>query len=87
AMSYGRAFIVGLLNTLLVAAVGVFFATLLGFVVGVARLSTNWVIAKIAYWYVEVIRNLPLLFQILFWYLAVLATLPEPRDSMSIAGG
>lgn len=84
AMSYGRAFLIGLLNTLLVAIVGVFFATLLGFVVGVARLSNNWVISKIAYWYVEIIRNLPLLFQILFWYLAVLAAMPAPRNSLSI---
>jgi general L-amino acid transport system permease protein len=86
-MSYGRAFVVGLLNTLLVAVVGVFFATLLGFAVGIARLSPNWVISKIAYWYVEIVRNLPLLFQILFWYLAVLATLPEPRDSLALPGG
>ncbi len=62
-MSYGRAFVIGLLNTLLVAVVGIFFATILGFVVGVARLSPNWVISKIAYWYVEIIRNLPLLFR------------------------
>ena len=85
-MSYGRAFLIGLLNTLLVAVVGIFFATLLGFVVGVARLSPNWVISKIAYWYVEVIRNLPLLFQILFWYLAVLAAMPTPRNSHSLFG-
>ena len=86
AMSYGRAFVVGLLNTLLLAAIGIVLATLLGFVVGVARLSPNWVVAKIAYWYVEVIRNLPLLFQILFWYLAVLAVMPEPRNSLSFLG-
>lgn len=86
AMSYGRAFVVGLLNTLLVAVVGIFLATILGFIVGVARLSPNWVIAKIAYWYVEIIRNLPLLFQILFWYLAVLAAMPTPRNSHSLFG-
>lgn len=86
AMSYGRAFVIGLLNTLLVAFLGVILATLLGFVVGVARLSRNWVIAKIAYWYVEIIRNLPLLFQILFWYLAVLAVMPAPRNSFSLLG-
>ncbi len=86
AMSYGRAFLVGLLNTLLVAVVGIFLATILGFIVGVARLSPNWVIAKIAYWYVEIIRNLPLLFQILFWYLAVLAAMPTPRNSHSLFG-
>lgn len=85
-MSYGRAFVIGLLNTLLVSSVGIVLATILGFIVGIARLSPNWVIAKIAYWYVEVIRNLPLLFQILFWYLAVLAAMPAPRNSYSLFG-
>lgn len=84
--SYGRAFLIGLLNTLLVAGVGIVGATLLGFIVGVARLSPNWVISKIAYWYVEVIRNLPLLFQIVFWYLTMLAVLPTPRNSYSLFG-
>ena len=86
ASSYGAALLNGLLNTLLVAIIGVIFATILGVVVGVARLSRNWVIAKIAYWYVEVIRNLPLLFQILFWYLAVLGLMPQPRQSINIFG-
>lgn len=85
-MSYGRAFLIGLLNTLLVAGIGIVCATFLGFVVGVARLSPNWVISKIAYWYVEIIRNLPLLFQIVFWYLTMLAVLPAPRDSYSLFG-
>lgn len=84
--TYGRAFIVGLLNTLLVSGLGIVFSTALGFLVGIARLSKNWLIAKIAEVYVEVIRNLPLLFQILFWYLAVLATLPGPRQSFSFFG-
>jgi general L-amino acid transport system permease protein len=84
--TYGRAFVVGLLNTLLVAGLGIVFATALGFLVGVARLSKNWLIAKVAEVYVEVIRNLPLLFQILFWYLAVLSTLPSPRQSFSFFG-
>jgi general L-amino acid transport system permease protein len=84
--TYGRAFVVGLLNTLLVASLGIVFATAIGFLVGVARLSKNWLIAKVAEVYVEVIRNLPLLFQILFWYLAVLATLPPPRQSFSFFG-
>ena len=66
-------FFVGLLNTLLVAVVGIFFATILGFIVGIGRLSPNWLLSRIAGGYVELIRNLPLLFQILFWYLAVLA--------------
>jgi general L-amino acid transport system permease protein len=84
--SYGRAFLVGLLNTLLVSGVGIVLATLLGFTVGVGRLSSNWLVARIAGGYVEIIRNLPLLFQILFWYLAVLGTLPGPRQSLSIFG-
>jgi general L-amino acid transport system permease protein len=84
--SYGRAFVVGLLNTLLVSGVGIVLATLLGFTVGIGRLSSNWLVARIAGGYVEIIRNLPLLFQILFWYLAVLGTLPGPRQSLSIFG-
>jgi general L-amino acid transport system permease protein len=84
--SYGRVFVVGLLNTLLVAALGIVLATIIGFVVGIARLSPNWLVARLAGGYVELIRNLPLLFQILFWYLAVLGTLPAPRQSISIFG-
>lgn len=80
-MSYGRAFLVGLLNTLLVAVLGIILATVLGFLVGVGRLSENWVIRTLCSAYVEITRNLPPLFQILFWYLAVLATLPGPRQS------
>jgi len=84
--TYGRAFFVGLLNTLLVATLGIFFATILGFLIGIMRLSKNWLLSKMAEVYVEVIRNLPLLFQILFWYLAVLASLPPPRQSISLLG-
>jgi general L-amino acid transport system permease protein len=84
--SYGRAFVVGLLNTLMVSGIGIVLATLLGFTVGIGRLSSNWLVARIAGGYVELIRNLPLLFQILFWYLAVLSTLPGPRQSLSIFG-
>ncbi len=84
--SYARAFLVGLLNTLLVSALGVVFATVIGFLVGIGRLSHNWIIARLCGGYVEVIRNLPLLFQILFWYLAVLAALPVPRQSFSFFG-
>lgn len=84
--TYTRVLIVGLLNTLLVSVLGIIFATILGFVVGLARLSPNWLVARLAGGYVELIRNLPLLFQILFWYLAVLATLPSPRQSVSIFG-
>jgi general L-amino acid transport system permease protein len=82
--TYGQAFVVGLLNTLIVAAIGIVLATFLGFAVGIARLSTNWIINKLATIYVEVIRNVPLLLQLLFWYNAVLASLPAPRDSISV---
>ena len=84
--SYTRVFLVGLLNTLAVSVVGIFFATILGFLVALGRLSPNWLLARIAGGYVELIRNLPLLFQILFWYLAVLAALPNPRQSISLFG-
>ena len=84
--TYGRVFLVGLLNTLLVAGVGIVLATMLGFLIGIARLSPNWLVARLAGGYVELIRNLPLLFQILFWYLGVLGTLPGPRQSISLFG-
>jgi general L-amino acid transport system permease protein len=84
--TYGDAFIVGLLNTLLVAAIGIFFTTFLGFTIGIARLSKNWMVAKVAMVYVEVLRNIPLLVQLLFWYIAVLGSLPQPRDSSQLFG-
>jgi general L-amino acid transport system permease protein len=84
--SYGRAFLVGLVNTLLVAGLGIFFATIIGFVVGIARLSSNVLLSRLAGAYVELMRNLPLLFQILFWYLAVLGALPGPRQSEPLLG-
>jgi general L-amino acid transport system permease protein len=87
ASTYGRAFWVGLLNTLLVASIGIVIATILGFVIGIARLSKNWLVSKAATGYVETIRNIPLLLQLLFWYNAVLKTLPEMRDSFKIPGG
>ena len=82
--SYVRVFFVGLLNTLVVAVVGIFFATILGFAVALGRLSPNWLLSRIAGGYVELVRNLPLLFQLLFWYKAVLAALPNPRQSYSV---
>ena len=85
--TYGRAFWVGLLNTLLVAGVGIVIATILGFVIGISRLSRNWLLAKVAGGYVETIRNLPLLLQLLFWYNAVLKALPDIRESIVIGGG
>ena len=84
--TYGRAFWVGLLNTLLVAGIGIILATILGFIVGISRLSSNWLLAKIAGCYVEIIRNLPLLLQLLFWYNAVLKALPDIRESIGIGG-
>ncbi len=82
--TYTRVFIVGLLNTLLVSVIGIIFATIIGFVVALGRLSPNWLLARVCGGYVELIRNLPLLFQILFWYLAVLGALPSPRQSVSL---
>jgi general L-amino acid transport system permease protein len=79
--TYGRVLIVGILNTLFVSVVGIFFATVLGFVIGVLRLSRNWLIAKLATVYIETLRNIPLLLQIIFWYFAVLAALPGVRQS------
>ena len=84
--TYGDAFIAGLLNTLLVAAIGIFFTTFLGFALGIARLSKNWMVAKVAMVCVEVLRNIPLLVQLLFWYIAVLGSLPQPRDSSQLFG-
>jgi len=80
-MTYGRAFVVSVLNTLLVSGIGILLATILGFIVGVARLSPNWLIQKMAAVYIELIRNVPLLLQIFFWYFAVLRALPGPRQS------
>ena len=85
--TYGRAFWVGLLNTLLVAGLGIVFATILGFIIGIARLSKNWLVAKAAAGYVETIRNMPLLLQLLFWYNAVLKALPAIRESFVVPGG
>jgi len=85
--TFGHAFWVGLLNTLLVAGVGIVLATILGFVIGIARLSRNWLVARLAGGYVEVIRNIPLLLQILFWYNAVLKGLPEMRGSIALPFG
>src|ERR1700733_4895074 len=82
--SYARVFLVGLLNTLVVAIIGIFFATVIGFLVALGRLSPNWLLSRICGAYVELVRNLPLLFQILFWYLAVLGALPGPRQSISL---
>ena len=85
--TFGRAFWVGLLNTLVVAGLGVVLATALGFTIGIARLSRNWLVARLASGYVELIRNIPLLLQLLFWYNAVLKALPELRSSIALPTG
>jgi general L-amino acid transport system permease protein len=83
--TYGRAIMVGILNTLLIAFCGIITATIVGFLVGVMRLSKNWLVAKVAEIYIEVVRNVPLLVQMFIWYKVVLAALPSPRNAWSIA--
>ncbi|EKF20179.1 amino acid ABC transporter permease [Nitratireductor pacificus] len=85
--SYGYAFLVGVLNTLLVSALAIVFATILGVMVGVARVSNNWLLAKCAAIYVETLRNLPLLLTLFFVYSVVLASLPHPREAIVLAEG
>ena len=84
--SYARAYLVGLLNTLLVAFIGIILATLLGIVIGVARLSPNYLIKKTASFYIEFFRNIPLLLQIFFWYYAALRALPTPEAATLLLG-
>lgn len=81
--TYGRVFIVGLLNTLLVSALCIVFASVLGFFIGLARLSDNWLLRKLSTIYIEIFRNIPPLLQIFFWYFAVLRNLPGPRQAVS----
>lgn len=81
--TYGRAILVGILNTLRVAAVGIILATIIGTVIGIARLSKNWLIARLATVYVEVVRNVPLLLQLFFWYALITETLPGPRQALN----
>jgi general L-amino acid transport system permease protein len=84
---YITAFFVGLLNTLLVAAIGIFFATILGFLMGVARLSSNFLIRSLATLYIEIFRNVPLLVQLFFWYFGVLKAMPAVKESIVTWGG
>ena len=84
--TYGYAFVVGLLNTVRVASVGIVLASLLGLLMGIARLSGNWLVARLAQAYVETFRNTPLLIQLLFWYLAVILKLPAVRQSIELPG-
>ncbi|KPQ26001.1 MAG: general L-amino acid transport system permease protein [Halomonas sp. HL-48] len=81
--TYGRTFVIGLLNTLMVGGLGVVAATIVGFIVGIARLSPNWLLARLANAYIETFRNIPLLLQIFFWYFAVLRALPSARESLT----
>ncbi|OHV85249.1 amino acid ABC transporter permease [Ensifer sp. LCM 4579] len=82
--TYGRALVVGFVNTLLVAITGIITATVIGFIVGIGRLSHNWIIAKLSLTYVEVFRNIPPLLVIFFWYSGVLSILPQPRDAITL---
>ena len=84
--SYARAYLVGLLNTLLVAFIGIIISTIIGVIIGIARLSPNYLIERSAAFYVEFFRNIPLLLQIFFWYFAALRALPLPQDADAIFG-
>ncbi|PDQ19307.1 amino acid ABC transporter permease [Mesorhizobium sanjuanii] len=85
--TYGRAILVGFINTVIVAVVGIITATIIGFIIGIGRLSHNWLIRKICTVYVEVFRNIPPLLVIFFWYSGVLAVLPPPRESIHLPFG
>jgi len=85
--TYGRAYIVGLLNTLEVSVVGIFLSTILGVIIGVARLSTNWLINRLAAIYIEIIRNTPLLVQLVFIYFGVFFQLPPVNQTLELPGG
>ncbi len=84
---FGRVFLVGMINTLFVSLIAIVCATILGFIMGIARLSTNWLISRIAAAYVEIIRNTPLLLQILVWYGGVFTLLPPPRSALEFGFG
>ena len=84
--TYGRAFVVGMLNTVMVSVIGITFATVVGGVMGVARLSPNWLIRQIAAAYVLLIRNTPLLLQLFFWYFGVVIQLPKVKESLALSG-
>ena len=84
--SYYRAYLVGLLNTLLVSFISIIFCTIIGVIIGVARLSPNYLIRNTAAWYVEFFRNIPLLLQLFFWYYAALRVLPLPEKADALLG-
>jgi general L-amino acid transport system permease protein len=85
-MSFGRAVLVGLINTLMVSAWGIVFATVLGFAVGLMRLSSNWLISRIALAYIEFHRNIPLLVLLFLWYFGVFTRLPQVKESITLPG-
>ena len=84
--TYGRAFLVGIGNTLYVSVIGIVLATLLGTIVGIARLSQNWLVRKLASAYVEVMRNIPLLLQLFAWYVFFTELLPSVRQAINVGG-
>ena len=81
--TYFHAFIVGILNTILIAVIGIFFATIFGFLIGIGRLSDNWLVSRFCGAYIEILRNVPLLLQLFFWYHAVLRILPRAKNSLN----
>ena len=85
--TYRRIFFIGVLNTLLISFFAIIASTVLGFVVGILRLSSNWLVARLALVYVEILRNTPLLMQIIFWYVAVFSILPRVKNSIDLSAG
>jgi len=85
--TYGKAIWVGILNTLRVSVVGIIAATLFGTLLGIARLSKNWLVARVASAYIEVMRNVPLLLQLFFWYAIITEIMPGPRDALNPVPG
>jgi len=85
--TYGRIFLIGCLNTLFVSVLAIIGSTIFGFFVGVLRLSSNWLVARLALAYVEIFRNTPLLMQVIFWYVAVFSVLPKVKNSLDLSGG
>lgn len=85
--SYGRAYVVGIINTLRVALIGIILATFIGILLGIARLSPNWLIVKLATVYIETVRNIPLLLQLFFWYTVATGMLPSVRQALSLLPG
>ncbi len=85
--TYARTLLISFLNTILVAAIAIVLATLLGLFVGIMRLSPNWLARNVALCFIEFVRNTPLLVQIIFWYVGVMQTLPSPRQSIELPGG